>query len=128
MFVSLVSFPTFSQRNDDSLVTLLPARRNKSLARDDRSGEADLDILEGTKVLEHVFAGNTERAEPVKDRLVETAHLGKAWVDVQRVVVARQTVCARKRLCARVSRKKAGRKNASETYKGQPASRRSSPR
>ncbi|KAI3479441.1 hypothetical protein L1887_58459 [Cichorium endivia] len=79
-------------RGEDDLVALLPHARLERLAGEDVAGEAHLDVLVRAVLAEDVLARDAKRAEAVQDGLVKATHLRKAGVNVQRVVVARQTV------------------------------------
>jgi hypothetical protein len=73
-------------------VARLPHLSDEGLAGQNDAGEADLDVLEWTKLLQDVLARDTERAQAVQDGCVEAADLAELRVNVQWVQVAREAV------------------------------------
>lgn len=74
---------------EDDHIALLPHLGHQRLAGDHNTCKADLDVLELAVSPHNRLAGNTERAQTVKDGLLEAADLAELGVDVQRVAVAR---------------------------------------
>ena len=67
------------------------------LTRRDWLGKSDLDALEVlnltiAELVEYVLHSDTERAESVKDRLVEAENSTERWIDVQGVEITVETV------------------------------------
>ena len=82
---------------EEDLVALAPHGGLQSLTRVDSLGEADLDVLERSRVvvavgLEDVLTSNTERAETMENWNVESSNSSHIGVDVERVPVAGETV------------------------------------
>jgi hypothetical protein len=69
---------------EDDLVALAPHLSDNGLARDNNTGEADLDVLESTEALVDGLSGNAEAAKAVENGGLEAANLGKLGIDVER--------------------------------------------
>ena len=72
---------------EGNLVTVAPHLSHQSLAGNDTTGEADLDVLEFTKALVDSLSGNAKEAKAVEDGSLETTNLGKGRVDVKRAKI-----------------------------------------
>lgn len=79
-------------RLESNCVPCLPHLGDECLPRQNDTRKANLDVLEGAKLLQDVLARNTERAQAVQDGCVETANLAELRINMQRVEVTRQTV------------------------------------
>lgn len=77
---------------EDDLVPFLPHLRLQRLPRNHRPRKPDLDVLEQPIPLHNVLTADAEEAQPVQNRILEPADLGELGVDVQRVVIARQSI------------------------------------
>lgn len=77
---------------EENHIALLPHLRPEGLARQHHTGEADLEVLEGTICAEHMLARDTQRAEAVQNGGLKATHLAELGVNVQRVAVAVEAV------------------------------------
>ncbi len=67
---------------EKDFVALLPHLCDESLAWQDGASESDLDVLDHAESLHNVFSAESEKAQTVQDRDLETTNLAKFGVDV----------------------------------------------